>query len=48
MDSCIIEIGVCVPSDNELKKSILEEAHCGSFVIHHGSTKMFEDLKTSY
>ena len=38
---------VCVPNDNEVKKSILEEAHCGSFAIHPGSTKNvsgFEDF----
>ena len=39
---------VCIPNDNELKKSILEEAHCVSFAIHPGSTKMYQDLKTSY
>ena len=39
---------VCVPNDSELKKSILEEAHKGSFAIHPGSTKMYQDLKTSY
>ena len=39
---------VCVPNDDELKKSILEEAHSGSFVMHPGSTKMYQDLKTSY
>ena len=39
---------VCVPNDDELKKSILEEAHSGSFVMHPGSTKMYKDLKTSY
>ena len=39
---------VCVPSDSELKKSILEEAHRGSFAMHPGSTKMDHDLKTSY
>ena len=38
----------CVPNDSELKKSILEEAHKGSFAIHPGSTKMYQDLKTSY
>ena len=37
-----------VPNDSELKKSILEEAHSGSFAIHPGSTKMYQDLKTSY
>ena len=31
---------VCVPSDSELKKSILEEAHSGSFAMHPRSTKM--------
>ena len=32
---------VCVPNDDELKKSILEEAHSGSFTMHPGSTKMY-------
>ena len=39
---------VCVPNDSELKKSILEKAHSGSFAIHPGSTKMYQNLKTSY
>ena len=39
---------VCVPNDDELKKSILKEAHRGSFAMHPGSTKMYQDLKTSY
>ena len=39
---------VCVPNDDELKKSILKEAHSGSFSMHLGSTKMYQDLKTSY
>ena len=39
---------VCVPNDDELKKSILEEAHSGSFIMHPDSTKMYRDLKTSY
>ena len=39
---------VCVPNDDELKKSILEEAHSGSFAMHPSSTKMYQDLKTSY
>ena len=36
---------VCVPNDCELKKAILDEAHNGSFAIHPGSTKMYQDLK---
>ena len=39
---------VCVPNDDELKKSILKEAHNGFFAMHLGSTKMYQDLKTSY
>ena len=39
---------VCVPNDNELKKSILEEAHIGSSTMYPGSMKMYQDLKTSY
>ena len=39
---------VCVPNDDELEKSILEEAHSGFFAMHLGSTKMYRDLKTSY
>ena len=39
---------VCVPDDNDLRKSILEEEHSGSFAIHPGSTKMYQDLKMSF
>ena len=39
---------VCVPDDNDLRKAILEEAHSGSFSIHLGSTKMYQDLKMSF
>ena len=39
---------VCVPNDCELKKAILDEAHNGSFSIHPGSTKMYQDLKMSF
>ena len=39
---------VCVPDDNDLRKAILEEAHSGSFAIHLGSKKMYQDLKMSF
>ena len=39
---------VCVPNDDELKKSSLEKAHSRSFAMHLGSTKMYQDLKTSH
>ena len=38
---------VCVPNDDVLKKSILKEAHSGSFAMHPGNTKMYQDLKIS-
>ena len=37
-----------MPDDNDLRKAILEEAHSGSFAIHPGSTKMYQDLKVLY
>ena len=39
---------VCVPDDKDLRKAILDEAHSGSFSIHPGSTKMYQDLKMSF
>ena len=39
---------VCVLDDNDLRKATLEEAHSGSFAIHPGSTKMYQDLKMSF
>ena len=39
---------VYVPDDNDLRKAILEEAHSGSFAIHPGSTKMYQDLKMTF
>ena len=39
---------VCVSDCNDLRKSILEEAHSGSFSIHPDSTKMYRDLRMSF
>ena len=39
---------VFVTNDSELKKAILEESHSGSFSMHPGSTKMYQDLKVLY
>ena len=39
---------VCVLDDNDLRNAILEEAHNGSFAIHPGSIKMYQDLKMSF
>ena len=46
-ESGVIRFGdrVCVPDVPELKKSILEEGHRNGLSIHHGATKMYQDLK---
>ncbi|XP_043717684.1 uncharacterized protein LOC122665595 [Telopea speciosissima] len=45
----IVMIGkcLCVLKDTELRKLILQEAHC-SYSIHPGGTKMYCDLKEFY
>uniref|UniRef100_A0A2N9EPZ7 Reverse transcriptase RNase H-like domain-containing protein n=1 Tax=Fagus sylvatica TaxID=28930 RepID=A0A2N9EPZ7_FAGSY len=35
----LYEHRVCVPNDGELRKEILEEAHCTTYTMHPGSTK---------
>ena len=39
---------LCVPSDEQLKKLILEEAHNSRYSAHPGGTKMYQDLKKSF
>lgn len=39
---------VCVLDNFELKKMILEESHISSLSIHHGATKMYQDLKKMF
>jgi hypothetical protein len=34
-----------VPRKETLKKKILDEAHTSRYYIHHGSTKMYHDLR---
>jgi hypothetical protein len=36
---------ICVPEINSLREIILKEAHDSDYSIHHGSTKMYQDLK---
>jgi hypothetical protein len=37
-----------VPIDQEMKKTIFDEAHLSKFSIHPGSTKMYQDLKENF
>ena len=39
---------LCVPTDNELKKKLLYEAHNTVFTMHPGCNKMYQDLKQYY
>jgi hypothetical protein len=39
---------ICVPKIKELREAILKEAHDSAYSIHHGSTKMYQDLKQRY
>ncbi|XP_058751040.1 uncharacterized protein LOC131624068 [Vicia villosa] len=36
---------ICIPDDDNMKRMILEEAHRSNLSIHHGATKMYQDLK---
>ena len=39
---------IFVTNDAELKRKVLEEAHKGAFIIHPGSSNMYQDLNKDY
>ncbi|KAH9685255.1 Endonuclease [Citrus sinensis] len=39
---------LCVPDIKDLKKEIMEEAHCSAYAMHPGSTKMYRTLRDHY
>ena len=39
---------ICVPSDNSIRREILDEAHTTPYSIHPGATKMYQDLRSLY
>ncbi|KAL0286257.1 UNVERIFIED_CONTAM: putative mitochondrial protein [Sesamum calycinum] len=39
---------VCVPNVEELRMQIMHEAHYASYAMHHGSSKMYRDLRPYY
>ena len=39
---------VCVPDVEDLKRLIMEEAHCSTYAMHPGSTKMYRIIKENY
>jgi hypothetical protein len=40
--------GICVPEIDNLRETILKEAHDSVYSIYPGSTKMYQDLKQKY
>ncbi|RVW34757.1 Retrovirus-related Pol polyprotein from transposon 412 [Vitis vinifera] len=49
-DDGILRFGtrLCVINDGDLRRELLEEAHCSKFAIHPGGMKMYKDLKQNY
>jgi hypothetical protein len=37
-----------VPKNFELRRKIMDEAHCSRYSIHPGANKMYQDLKKSF
>ncbi|KAI5348622.1 hypothetical protein L3X38_001509 [Prunus dulcis] len=44
----VIGTRLCVPKNDYLKREILEEAHCSTYTMHPGSTKMYRTLREYY
>ena len=36
---------LCVPYVSDLRRTLLKEAHSSGYMVHPGSTKMYQDLK---
>ena len=49
-DDGILRFGtrLCVPNDGDLRRKLLEEAHCSKLTVHPKGTKMYKDLKQNY
>ena len=39
---------VCVPDVEDLRRLIMEEAHCLAYAMHPDSTKMYRTIKENY
>ena len=39
---------LCVPNVPDLRRTILEEAHCSLYAMHPGNTKLYRDLNQCY
>ena len=39
---------VCVSNVDDLRKAIIDEAHCSAYAMHPGSTKIYRTIKENY
>ncbi|XP_073101413.1 uncharacterized protein [Elaeis guineensis] len=39
---------ICIPKEGDLRRQIMEEAHCSTYAMHSESTKMYRTTKKSY
>ena len=39
---------VCLLDIDDLKRAIMEKAHCPAYAIHPGSTKLYRTIKENY
>ena len=44
----VIGSRLCLPAVEELKRQVLEEAHCSAYAMHPGSTKIYRAVKEYY
>ena len=44
----VMKHGICVPNVNDLRKAIMEEAHCSAYIMHLGSIKIYRIIKKNY
>ena len=49
-DDGILKCGtqLCVQNDRDIRKELLEEAHCSRLAVHPEGTKIYNDLKQNY
>ena len=50
LDDGILRFGtrLCVLNDGDLRRKLLEEAHCYKLAVHLRGTKIYKDLKQNY
>lgn len=50
VDDGALMMGQClyVPNEGMVKRMVLRETHESKFTMHHGNTKIYQDLKTHY